>query len=423
MAKYPIFVISLSLAGCIVQTAQHPKDTNTDFIAAIRERLTQVREMETLNGVAVVFERKDRANSYLNESLQGNSDADNLRDTSLAYAKLGLLPPGVDLRNNLLGFYSSQAVAFYDSRAKRVVLPVRDQSSPEGRVLGERDDKVIAHELVHAFQDQKFSIGNRLRVKGNGDATLALRSVAEGDATLSEYAYVFGDFDASLAGYARQMIDAGGENANLASMPMIVADRVRFQYFAGVRFVSRAFAESGWSSVNRLYNSPPLSTEQILHPEKYFDIPDPPTRIDLKNLSRLFPLPWREIESDTLGELSVHCLFYQYLEPSAAASIAQGWDGDRFVAYRKGDGVAFLWATIWDSETDAVEFLEGYQHILAKKYDLQPSGSHYYIEKRGLTVLIIEGLERQRIDNHIDSVWAEMVLEEAPFSRQAILLP
>ena len=422
MAKYPLFAIFLGLAGCIVQTARNPEDSNTDFIAAVRERLIQVREMGTLNGVALVIEGQDRANNYINESLQENSGADNLRDTSLAYAKLGLLPPGVDLRNNLLGFNSAQAVPFYDSRAKRVVLPVRDGNGPEGRFLSNHDGKVIAHELVHAFQDQKFSIGDRLRVKGNGDATLALRSVAEGDAVLSEYAYVFGDFNASLAGYARQMIDAGGENANLASMPTIVADRVRFQYFAGVQFVARAFAENGWSSVNRLYHSPPLSTEQILHPEKYFNIPDPPTRIDLKKLSQLFPSPWREIENDTLGELSVHCLFYQYLEPSAAASIAQGWDGDRFVAYRKGDGVAFIWATIWDSEADAVEFVEGYRHILATKYGSQPSGSHYYTERRGLSVLIIEGLERQEIDNHIDSVWSEMVLEEAPFSRQSILL-
>lgn len=423
MRKYPIFLLSVSLAGCSVQTNRHPIDTNTSFIAAIRERLIQVREMETLAGVAVVIEGQDRANSYLTESLQGRSRADNLGDTSLAYAKLGLLPPGVNLQNDLLGFYSTQAMAFYDSGTKRVVLPVRDGSSPEGRFLSERDEKVIAHELVHAFQDQKFSIGDRLRVKANGDATLALRSVAEGDAVLSEYAYIFGDFDASLAGYARQMIDAGGENANLASMPMFVADRVRFQYQAGVRFVSRAFAENGWSSVNRLYHSPPLSTEQILHPEKYFDTPDPPTRIDLKNLSRLFPSPWREIANDTMGELSVHCLFYQHLGSSAAASIAQGWDGDSFVAYRNGEDVAFIWATIWDSETDAVEFLEGYQHILAKKYSPQPSGLRYSIEKRGLSVLIIEGLERQQINHGDDSVWAEMVLVQAPFSRQSILLP
>src|SRR3989337_321168 len=100
MAKYPILLLSLSLAGCIGQTARNPEDSNTGFIAAVRERLIQVREMGILNGVAVVIGGQDRANSYLSESLQGSSGADNLRDTSLAYAKLGLLPPGVNLQND-----------------------------------------------------------------------------------------------------------------------------------------------------------------------------------------------------------------------------------------------------------------------------------------------------------------------------------
>jgi hypothetical protein len=176
--------------------------------------------------------------------------------------------------------------------------------------------------------------------------------------------------------------------------------------------VSRALGNGGWLPVNRLYHSPPLSTEQILHPEKYFEVPDPPTRIQLKNLSRLFPSTWREIENDTLGELSVHCLFNQFVGLSAAASVAQGWDGDRFVAYQKGDDVAFIWAKIWDSDADADEFYEQYHQVLTIKYGPRPNGSDYYVEKRGSVVLVIEGLEREEIDRNIGSVWAEMVLEE-----------
>ena len=415
MSKYPIFAIFLGLAGCIVQTAQNPKDSNSDFIAAVRERLTLVRQMESLHEIPIVLETKDRAARYIDENLQGNSGTRSLDDTSLAYTKLGLLPPGADLKNNLLSFYSSQTMAFYDPRAKRVVLSVGDDSSPERLVLGERYEKVIAHELVHAYQDQKFSIGDRLRVQGNGDASLALRSVAEGDATLSEYAYVFGHLDDGLPGYVGQLLDAGGENADLSSMPMIVADRVRFQYLAGVRFVTRALSNGGWLPVNRLYHSPPLSTEQILHPEKYFEAPDPPTRIEINNLSRLFPPAWREIENDTLGELSVHCLFNQFVGLSAAASVAQGWDGDRFVAYQKGDDVAFIWATIWDSPEDAGEFYDKYQQILQFKYGTASVSSRFYTEKRDHAVIVVEGLERDEIQKTIDIVWTGMVLEEEKF--------
>jgi len=413
MLKHLVFVVLfLGLAGCGVQTARSSKEPNSRFIATIRDRLSQARQMERLGEVPVVLESNDRAAASIDHHLRKNSGTHSLDERSLAYEKLGLLPAGGDLKQSLLSFYSSQAMAFYDSVGKRVVLSAGDDNGSERGVLREDDERVIAHELVHAYQDQKFAIGERLRAHSNGDAALALRSVAEGDAVLSESAYVFGGLDEGLYDYVMQMLDAGTENATLASLPMIVSDRIQFQYVSGVRFVSRALRDGGWSSVNRLYLSPPLSTEQILHPEKYFEAWDPPARIEFKNLSRLFPSPWREIENDTLGELSVRCLFSQFIETAAAASVAQGWGGDRFVAYRKGGDVAFIWTTIWDSDADADEFHEQYLRVLAMKSGPRPSRSDYYVEKRGSMVLVIEGLERQEISRHIDTVWAEMVVQK-----------
>lgn len=413
MLKYLVFVaLFLGLAGCAVQTDQSPKASNSRFLAAIRDRLSQARQMERLGEASVVLESKDRAAASIDDNLRKNSGTYSLDERSLAYEKLGLLPPGGDLKQGLLSFYSSQAMAFYDSVGKRVVLAAGDDNGSERGVLREDDERVIAHELVHAYQDQRFAIGERLRAHGNGDAVLALRSVAEGDALLGEYAYVFGGVDDRLLDYVGQVLDATGGNPSLPSVPTIVSDRIQFQYVSGSRFVSRALRHGGWLSVNRLYQSPPLSTEQILHPEKYFEVWDPPARIELKNLSRLFPSPWREIENDTLGELSVRCLFSQFIETSAAASAAQGWGGDRFVAYQKGDNVAFIWATIWDSDADADEFHQEYLRVLAMKYGPGPSRSDYYVERRGSMVLVVEGLERQEISQHIDTVWAEMVVEK-----------
>jgi hypothetical protein len=212
-----------------------------------------------------------------------------------------------------------------------------------------------------------------------------------------------------------QLLEAGAEDATLSGMPLIVSDRVRFQYFAGLRFVSRALRNGGWSAVNRLYHSPPLSTEQILHPEKYFEAPDPPARIELKNLSRLFPSPWREIENDTLGELSVQCLFSQFLGPTYAAAVASGWGGDRFVAYQGRNEVALIWASTWDSAQDADEFFVGYQRIIPMKY--QPlDRDRVYIEKRDRTVLIVEGLDRGYMQEFVENVWRDMEIQKGGLS-------
>jgi hypothetical protein len=112
-----------------------------------------------------------------------------------------------------------------------------------------------------------------------------------------------------------------------------------------------------------------------------------------------------------LGNVEDQCVV-QWLGPTRAAAISAGWDGDRFVAYRNGDNVAFIWATIWDSDADADEFYEQYHQILAKKYGSRPSRSDYYMERRRSVVVVVEGLERQEISQQIDSVWAEMVVEE-----------
>jgi hypothetical protein len=358
--------------------------------------------------------RQDAAD-HMEAELRNAVRGRNQEDVSLAYSRLGLLPEKTDLRHAVLSFYSSQALAFYDSRAKEIVVIDNTTGEANGASSRKIDDRAIAHELTHALQDQVFSLGVRLRSETNGDAAIALRAVAEGDALVSEHAYAVGALDKWLVGYVLQRLEPGNTGAMLPDVPALMLDRSDFQYRAGTRFVLRSTNSSDWSLVNRLYTHPPLSTEQVLHPEKYFETPDPPSRIDLGNLSALFSSEWKEIENDTLGELLVRCLFNQWLGPTRAAAISAGWDGDRFVAYRKGDDVAFIWATIWDSSADAREFYEGYQELLSHKSTSLPKDSHVYIERRDRTVIVVEGFDPGLVKNQVQTVWSEMITQEEIF--------
>ncbi len=276
------------------------------------------------------------------------------------------------------------------------------------------DRRALVHELTHGLQDQHFSLAAKLRPSVNGDQVLALRSIAEADAILSEHAYLFGGLDGAVE-YVLQLIQSGAGEPVFSGVPAVIADKMQFQYSEGLKFVSRFIGNHGWLPVNMIYKYPPLSTEQILHPDKYSAVPDPPTHITLKEVGSLFSGEWREIENDTLGELMVRCLFSQFLGSRDAAVVASGWDGDRFVAYRMGDEVAFIWATVWDSYKDAQEFYEKYGQILSMKYGPPSVNSHFYIEKRGRSVIVIEGLEQDRIKRNIETVWAQMVLEKESF--------
>ena len=402
-----LFPIVTFLGGCVRYAPWGPG--HPDPIKQIRERVTDVRDLKFSHEVGVLFANAESIKSRIDTDLQQDLRGRKLEDISLAYAKLGLLPWGVDLRSSLLNFYSSQTWGFYDSRAKKVVLPEKGRKDRE-------DEKILVHELTHGLQDQHFSLGHELRRAVNADAALALRSVAEGDAVLTEYAYSFGRLDEWLPAYVHQVLSNGAEEAVFPGIPAVIGDKVQFQYGAGTRFVLRFVGKNGWAPVNLLYKYPPLSTEQVLHPEKYLESPDPPTRINLGDLSTLFSSEWREIENDTLGELMIQCLFKEFLGAKAAAAVADGWDGDRFVAYQRGEEVAFLWVTVWDSSSDAQEFFDSYHEVLSVKYDVRPSEKdRFYIEKRDNLVLVVEGLEPEDVKSNIETVWLKMEIKEESF--------
>lgn len=203
----------------------------------------------------------------------------------------------------------------------------------------------------------------------------------------------------------------------MGDVPEAILEELLFQYYGGVVFVSRVVQERGWLGVNFLYRFPPVSTEQILHPEKYFDKPDVPTRITLHDLPPLFSADWEEIENNVLGELMVRALFKRFLSEEQAKVVAEGWGGDRFVAFRRGEEIAFIWATLWDSSQDAREFFQHYQEILSQKYaDPAARAARTFIEQRGQRVVVVEGLETEHVKNHIEKIWQGMALEPEPFN-------
>jgi hypothetical protein len=408
-------VFLLGLNGCAGRIGLEASSENPHPIDALRNQLSSIRGLSFIDDVPVVAESTEGLKEYVDTDLQPNMRGKDLDDISAAYEKLGLLPHGANLRSGLLSFYSAEAMALYDSKTKRVVFVGNPSGRSDALTGAGIDEKVLVHELTHALQDQHFLVGDRLRHSNNGDASLALRSVAEGDAILTEYAFSFGGLNEWLPGYVARVFGGAGDDAAPSAVPMIVADKVRFQYLAGVRFVSHFLGKDGSLSVDLLYKYPPLSTEQILHPEKYLEAPDPPIRIELKGLSGMFSSEWREIENDTLGELMVQCLFKQFIGPEGAAAVAEGWGGDRFVAYRNGNEVAFVWATVWDSAKDAQEFYENYQKILSMKYGTPLLDSRSYIEKRHRSVMVVEGVKPERIKKNIDTLWVDMVTEQETF--------
>jgi len=413
-----VLLISSAQTGCAPQLAKNGEAQIRERVELVKRKVATIRGLPFVKEIPIRLENNEVIRKYVESELLENNGEEKLRNISLAYAKLGLFPAGMNLEKSLLKMYAAKVQGFYDLNGKEVVLRRNSANTAHsgGAFLGAItcDEKALAHELTHALQDQHFALAERLTPSNNSDKTLAFRAMAEGDANLAESVYYFGGIFQDSSSIAQPSRSRKAKlSQGLSNVPSAIADKLLFEYQNGMSFVKQAFMKAGWPGVNRLYRSPPLSTEQMLHPEKYFDAPDPPTVINDKNLSCLFPAGWKEIENNTLGELMVQSLFSKFLSREEARVVAGGWDGDRFVAFRRGDAISFIWITVWDYPRDAQEFYEKYQQILSKKYGRNiGSNPPYYIEKRARFVIVAEGVRRTDVQRCKDNIWDGIALQE-----------
>ncbi|GAB5405454.1 MAG: hypothetical protein Aurels2KO_36850 [Aureliella sp.] len=285
-----------------------------------------------------------------------------------------------ELYANLL---TEQVAGFYDPDDKRMVLIIEDAPEEEPgwleKLLGgdpfNKDEQktTLVHELTHALQDQLYDLNAMEdRIEDDDDMSLAFSALVEGDATLLMFAETQGEIQISQMDPAamRQTFNimswlmplSAGESYRKA--PPIFRETLMFPYFQGMLFVLSQGTKQGWPGVDAFYQSPPLSTEQILHPKKYEPGPsyDAPMKIVTPELAAVAGDSWTSLGSSCLGELQTRILLAKV---PGGKQAALGWDGDRYEVFHSEDDsnerFALTWVSIWDSPTDAEQFAECYR--------------------------------------------------------------
>src|SRR3989442_4644542 len=77
--------------------------------------------------------------------------------------------------------------------------------------------------------------------------------------------------------------------------PLILRQQLLFPYVHGLAFIKAALAHGGWEGLERVYQHPPISTAQILHPEKYFAAsPELPSEVTLDLSAAALSVPWKK---------------------------------------------------------------------------------------------------------------------------------
>ena len=138
-----------------------------------------------------------------------------------------------------------------------------------------------------------------------------------------------------------------------------------FPAIQGKQFVVSLFElGQGWQAVNDAYGNPPVSTEQVLHPEKYF-IQEAPLEVTVPDFSGLMSPGWSLTATDTLGEFVLRSYLEEHVSPSEAATAAAGWGGDQYLLLGHSElGRLALAQVVFDSVEDASEFHQTFRDFM-----------------------------------------------------------
>ena len=354
--------------------APTPALTQAEADAATAEVLPQIESIRGLTfktkvPVRVIDDAKARA--YATARFKRLTPDSKIAADQAAYRLLGLAPPDTDVLKTLLDVLEEQAGGFYDPQTKSFYL-LDDQPRDMTALLA-------AHEMTHALEDQYYDIDGRLaRIADDDDASFALSAVAEGSASLAMTAYVMGRLaDSTLRAEDLQAMQRSeaGRAKRLDAMPGVLRKELLGPYVLGSLFLERGndgAMTQGYpkAEADAAWKSPPRSSEQILHPEKYWDPArrDEPKRVDIPDASPVLGEGWSSAGTGVLGEIAIGGLVGAPAprsdDPSAMTSAggwtnaaAAGWGGDRWELWTNGSRAVVLLVTVWDSREDAVEFV------------------------------------------------------------------
>ncbi|HWF09675.1 MAG TPA: hypothetical protein VG297_14495 [Bryobacteraceae bacterium] len=412
--------VLLALVAILSGGWQQPPPAPQSKLPSAAEINSILKELSDITGFQIrkqlPFESitREQVNKYLREQIRRSVKPDEIRAEETTLKKFGFVPPDFDLKQTTIDLLTEQAAAFYDFRRKK--LFISDWAAVNMR------DVALIHELAHALADQNFAI-EKFTTKGpdNSESSLAREAVVEGQAS-----WLMIEVGARRAGRtladpetARQLL-GGPDNSQPAAAlpgdsetseypvfskaPLYLRRTLTFPYDDGEKFQQAVFLHDGKRSFSKVFEDPPISTAQVIHPEQYF------RKTPLA--SPVLPKPVRHAKpfvTGALGELETTILLEQYLDPDTAHMLAPKLKGAdyRVDETKPAHRMMLVYESEWSDPDAAAQYFEAYQRVLrakwksvdvtvsdADRFSGKSEDGYFTVSRDGNKVLSEEGFEQ-----------------------------
>ena len=400
-SQEPITLPTIELPG--EEQGEESPDSNgvESFIDPdILSQMQQIeREVEGIRGLPTAndLDRKTLSQEELRQRVMEDFFVDyteeEVRQDGIILNLFGLLARDFDLYELFVELYSEQIAGFYDDETKEMVVV-------QGEEFAGPERMTYAHEYTHALQDAQYDLEDGLKLddetcEQDSEYCAAVTALIEGDASFTETQWFL---EHSSLKDKQEVVEFYQEYESpiFDDMPAFLQEDMIFPYVRGLEFVTYLFENGGYEAVDEAYRNPPVSTEQILHPERYPD--DKPIKIELDDFSTLLGEGWEEIDRNTFGELYTYLMLglpineTWALDEEVALDAAEGWGGDLYLVYHhtEKDQDVLISLSEWDTQNDADQFWDAFTNYAVNRWgsDYQNINDSYRWEIDGQSVLI-----------------------------------
>ncbi|MBX0322792.1 Hvo_1808 family surface protein [Halomicroarcula sp. F13] len=346
-------------------------------VARSMARVEFVRELEFERTVPVTVVSREE---YRNQSRGGDPGESLRRFDNAKFEALFLVGEDRDsiavqrsqLGSSVLGYYSS---------SREAIVVVSDAETP---TIAE---STLAHELVHALQDQRFGLDSDARTR---DAIQGRNGLVEGDAVATTDDYT------ARCGVQWECLPSAAGGGGGGDRHFGIGFLLYFPYSDGAGLVEDLRDRGGWAAVNDAYDETPDGAREVVTPAEYPDWE--PRDVTLADRStdeweRVRPSTDRArpdyavVGPSAIAATAAYTLADDYNESAVvtqrdvfnydgnglddtdpynyALPATTGWDGGRMHVYTNGSETAYVWRTAWETEADAAAFARTWTAVLA----------------------------------------------------------